>query len=77
MGDCISNDQENIKGVFRSKCDIPYETDGIHFHADTLTTDTITVEKEYLGIRVLLIVTLDSIRQSIYMDIGFGDIIIP
>lgn len=29
------------------------------------------------GIRVSLIVTLDSIRQTIYMDIGFGDIVIP
>ncbi|WP_042371684.1 nucleotidyl transferase AbiEii/AbiGii toxin family protein [Bacteroides neonati] len=77
MGDRISNDLENIKAVFRSICDIPYETDGVHFHADTLTADTITVEKEYPGIRVSLIVTLDSIRQSIYMDIGFGDIIIP
>ena len=77
MGDRISNDLENIKAVFRSICDIPYETDGVYFHADTLTADTITVEKEYPGIRVSLIVTLDSIRQSIYMDIGFRDIVIP
>lgn len=77
MGDRISNDIENIKTVFCSICNIPYETDGVHFHADTLTADKITVEKEYPGIRVSLIVTLDSIRQSIYMDIGFGDIIIP
>lgn len=77
MGDRISNDPENIKAAFCSICDIPYETDGVHFHAHTLTADTITVEKEYPGIRVSLIATLDSMRQSIYMDIGFGDIVIP
>lgn len=77
MGDRISNDIENIKAEFCSICNIPYETDNVHFHTDTLTADTITVEKEYPGIRVSLIVTLRSIRQSIYMDIGFGDIAIP
>lgn len=77
MGDRIDNDQENIKAAFSSICDIPYETDGVCFHADTLTADAITVVKEYPGIRVSLIATLDSIRQSISMDIGFGDIVIP
>lgn len=77
MGNHIDNNQENIKAAFCSICDIPYETDGVHFHADTLTADAITVEKEYPGIRISLVATLDSIRQSIYMDIGFGDIVIP
>ena len=77
MGNRIDNNQENIKAAFCSICDISYEADGVHFHADTLTADAITVEKEYPGIRVSLIATLDSIRQSISMDIGFGDIVIP
>jgi predicted nucleotidyltransferase component of viral defense system len=35
------------------------------------------VEKEYPGIRISMTATLDSIRQVISVDIGFGDIVIP
>ena len=77
MGDKIDNDVESIKDAFSSICSIPYETDGVNFLSDTLKAETITVEKEYPGIRISLVATLDSIRQTISMDIGFGDIVIP
>lgn len=77
MGDRIDNDVENIKKAFTSICNIPYEEDGVHFLADTLNAEPITVEKKYPGIRISLVATLGSIRQTISMDTGFGDIVIP
>lgn len=66
-----------VDTLFSRETSVPYETDGVIFHTDTLAVDTITVEKEYPGIRISVVVTLDSICQTISMDIGFGDIIIP
>lgn len=77
MGDRIDNDAENIKKAFSSICNIQCEEDGVHFLADTLKAESITVEKEYPGIRISLVATLDTIRQTISMDTGFGDIVIP
>nr|WP_302831515.1 nucleotidyl transferase AbiEii/AbiGii toxin family protein [uncultured Bacteroides sp.] len=77
MGNRIDKDVENIKAAFRFICNIQYETDGVHFLMNTLHVVPITVEKEYPGIRASMTVTLDSIRQTMSMDIGFGDIVIP
>jgi predicted nucleotidyltransferase component of viral defense system len=77
MGTRISNDKENIKSAFREICEIEYIEDGVLFHADTIATDDIAVEKKYPGVRITVDAQLDSIRQAISMDIGFGDIVVP
>lgn len=76
-GHRIDNDKENIKKVFAEICAIPYEQDGVIFHTDTLRADDIAVEKKYPGVRLTLTATLDTIRQDVSMDIGFGDVITP
>lgn len=77
MGTRISNEKESVKAAFREICEIKYIEDGVIFHADTITTDDIAIEKEYPGVRITVDAQLDSIRQAISMDIGFGDIVIP
>ncbi len=77
MGNRINNDKQDITSAFRCICEIEYEKDGVRFLADTLMAEEITVEKKYPGVRISIVATLDSIRQGISMDIGFGDIIIP
>ncbi len=77
MGTCISNDKESIKAAFSEICEVEYIEDGVVFHADTIETDDIAVEKKYPGVRITVDVQLDSIRQAISMDIGFGDIVVP
>jgi predicted nucleotidyltransferase component of viral defense system len=47
------------------------------FHADSIATDDIAVENKYPGVRITIDAQLDSIRQLISMDIGFGDIVTP
>ena len=42
-----------------------------------MAAEEITVNKEYHGIRLHVTARLDTIRQVISMDIGFGDVITP
>jgi len=77
LGSQISNDREYIKDVVREICGVPYEQDGVEFHVETITTSDIALEKRYPGIRVAITVTMDSVKQDISMDIGFGDIVTP
>lgn len=76
-GSHIDNDKENIKKIFAEICAIPYEQDGVIFHTDTLRSDDIAIEKKYPGVRLTLTATIDTIRQNVSMDIGFGDVITP
>lgn len=77
MGHYIDNDKENVKKVFAEICAIPYQQDGVTFYTETLRTEDIAVEKKYPGVRLTLGASIDTIRQDVSMDIGFGDVITP
>ena len=76
-GHHIDNDKENVKKVFAEICAIPYQQDGVTFYTETLRTEDIAVEKKYPGVRLTLSASIDTIRQDVSMDIGFGDVITP
>mgnify|MGYP002860889492 CR=1 FL=1 len=73
----ISNDSENIMGIFGEICQIACAEDGVTFDSDTIETGEIAITKEYHGIRVSLMAHLDTAQQRIAMDVGFGDVITP
>ena len=73
----IDNSIDLIVAVFKEACQTEVEKDGIVFHKDTVTATRITEDADYEGIRVLLRGNLSSIRLSLQIDIGFGDVIIP
>ena len=73
----ISNDAENIKGIFSEICQIACAEDGVSFDSDTIETGEIAITKEYRGLRVSLMAHLDTAQQRISMDVGFGDVITP
>ena len=77
MGHYIDNDKETVKKAFAEICAIPYQQDGVTFYTETLRTDDIAVEKKYPGVRLTLSASIDTIRQDVSMDIGFGDVITP
>ena len=77
LGDRIDRDKEYVRETFREICDIPCDEDGITFDVTSLTAEEITENKVYHGIRLHVPARLDSIRQIISMDIGFGDVITP
>ena len=76
LGNQISNDAEQVKEAFAEIAGISCE-DAVKFHADTIKAQSITENSEYNGIRITFIAALDTIRQSIQIDIGFGDIVTP
>lgn len=51
--------------------------DSVWFNTDSLKTEVIAERNEYNGIRCLFEGGFDTIRQTIQLDIGFGDTIIP
>ena len=77
LGVQINNDVSHIKEVFVKICSLVCEEDGVEFDINTITTEVIADQKDYAGIRLSLVAHLDSIRQIMKMDIGFGDVVKP
>lgn len=77
MATHINNDKENIKSIIKEICNINATSDGARFDADTVETEDITENNEYHGVRASVVAHLDTARQRISMDIGFGDVVIP
>jgi hypothetical protein len=73
----ISNDQAGIIKAFREICDIDTENDGMLFDKESLTTEQITLDAEYEGVKVLLYGYLGTARIRIQIDIGFSDVVTP
>jgi len=77
MATHINNDTENIKRIIKEICTVECVPDGANYDADTVEAVDITVNKEYHGVRVSVVALLDTARQRISMDIGFGDVVTP
>lgn len=77
MGHRIDNDRANILKTFKEIASMDYAEDGIRFLSDTMTAESIAVEKDYPGVRISMIGTLGTYKQKLTMDICFGDVIVP
>ena len=77
LGKNISNDGESIIAAFREICSVPYDEDGVTFDIEHITAQNITEFKDYHGIRISILVKIDTISQVMSMDIGFGDVVTP
>ena len=73
----ISNDPNTITKVFRAICGINLAEDGVRFESSSVTSEQITVDADYQGVRVSLYGYLDTARVRIQIDIGFSDVITP
>lgn len=77
LGTHINNDGEYIKSIFAQIAAVPCNEDGIIFDSDSIEVEDITQDKEYHGLRLTIMAAMDSVRQRISMDIGFGDVVTP
>lgn len=77
LGIHISNDRDYIKAVFAKIALVSCEEDGVTYDAETIEVVDITQEKKYHGARLAMTAHLDTVRQQISMDIGFGDVVTP
>jgi hypothetical protein len=53
------------------------EDDGIQFHPDTVTGETIRVDADYNGVRLRFAGSLGTARLSLQVDVGFCDVVTP
>ena len=72
----ISNDIETIKTVFIEICSIKLD-DEVVFDIDSIVVESIIEEDKYSGVRVRVIGYLGESRQTLKIDIGFSDIVVP
>ena len=77
MATNINNDKENLKHIIKEICNVKCAPDGANYDADTVEVEDITVNREYHGERVSVVAHLDTARQRVSMDIGFGDVVTP
>lgn len=73
----IDNSIEVIVSAMKDACRMDVGTDGMSYHAETVTAARITEDAEYQGVRVHIQGSLGNARVSLQIDIGFGDVIVP
>ena len=77
LGVKISSEQSYLKHIFTEICQKAIEQDGVIFNVESLVTSEIVKEGKYSGVRIKIEAFLGNIRQTLQIDIGFGDVVIP
>ena len=72
-----NNSPNYLKQIFSEICRIEYEKDTVSFDSQSITISEITKQANYKGIRINITGKLDTIKQRIQIDIGFGDKVYP
>jgi hypothetical protein len=68
----------NVEEIFRKICSRPVNVpDGLEFLPTTVRGEEIREQAEYKGVRIRLKYQLGQIKDSLQVDIGFGDIVTP
>ncbi len=78
LGKHTSVDPDSVAALVRDICLQPLpEDDGLRFDPDSITTESITEENEYPGVRARFYGYLDRARSRVVVDVAAGDPIIP
>lgn len=72
----IKANHEEIKSAFNEICNLEFY-DGVTFDSKSITSTEITKEGNYSGIRINIAARLGNIKQTMQVDIGFGDVVTP
>ncbi|MCS7462999.1 nucleotidyl transferase AbiEii/AbiGii toxin family protein [Paenibacillus doosanensis] len=51
--------------------------DGVVFHTDRIVSEIIKEDADYEGVRIKIPCSLGPMRETLQLDIGFGDVIVP
>jgi len=73
----IDNSLDVIIDSMKKICQQKVVPDGIFFNPETISATRIIEDVEYDGIRVRIPGNLGTIRLSVQIDVGFGDVIVP
>jgi hypothetical protein len=77
LGTNISNEINSLRSTFIEICAINYPPDAVIFDTNSIIAEEIAGQDKYPGIRLFVNANLDTIRQRIQIDVGFGDIVVP
>ncbi len=72
LGQGITNESVDIQSALSTIMAVP-EDDGLRFDQDSLEVEDIIQDNDYHGNRIHLTCYLGNIRNTIQVDIGFGD----
>jgi predicted nucleotidyltransferase component of viral defense system len=75
-GNDLSNLPDKIVIIFSKILSIHCD-DGLTFETEDISYQIINENNEYQGCRLVFYSKLDTIKQAIKVDIGFGDVIVP
>jgi predicted nucleotidyltransferase component of viral defense system len=71
-------DPDSVAALMREICLQPLpEDDGLHYDTESITTEIITEENEYPGVRARFYGYLDHARSRVVVDVAAGDPIVP
>jgi len=76
LGDGVSNKPDDIRKIMREIGAIEND-DAVIFDIKRISTEQITEHADYSGVRVRVEARLGKMRETLLVDVGFGDIIIP
>jgi hypothetical protein len=71
------NDVEAVASLMREVCGQAVEPDGLVFDVESVAGEAIKEDADYAGVRVTFLVTLQSARVAMQIDVGFGDVVTP
>ena len=72
----IEYDQQKIVDTFKEICTLQ-TNDGVVFDAESISSGFIRENDRYGGIRVFVNSKLDTIKQRLQIDLGYGDVVYP
>lgn len=76
LGMNTSNEPENIRKIIQDVLSIDAE-DGVVFISESIKVERITEAKNYHGLRLRFMATMDTIQRMTQIDLGFGDQPLP
>ena len=72
-----ANDEENVRGVMTTICNVSCPEDGVALDISTLKVSEIRDGQPYGGQRATLIGLLGNAKCNVQVDFGFGDVVFP
>jgi len=73
----IANDLDHVRSVIAEICQTRVDDDGLLFDPRSVTTERITEDADYEGVRAKFLGGLGNARVTMQVDIGFSDVVTP
>lgn len=72
----IKNDPATLKKIIEEIVTREMD-DGVQFDLSSLSIEKLMEETDYEGLRIKLNATLEQARKTLFIDVGFGDVVVP